>query len=169
LLRRELENPVLPPATAEPVETDAAVEPDACEATPPGAGAERTPVEAPPALVGRLLDGVVEPKDRIDTPEPELPPPLEGGGVTEPPLPPLPPEDDDPPPPLEDDDPPPDDDEPPPDEPPDDPPLVVRGMAWAPARAGVTNPTAATNDAILRTDLTMASTPGGPRADLRLA
>jgi hypothetical protein len=162
-LRRELENPARSPSTAEPAELVGPVESKDFDATPPGAGAERTPVEAPPPPpVDRLLDGVSVPVDRTDVPEPESPPPEGGGCETPPPpleeLPPLLPLDDDPaPPPPEDD------------EPPDDPPLVVRGMAWASARAGVANPPATTNDATWRTDLTMASAPGGPRADLRLA
>ena len=128
-LRRELENPGLPPVTDEPAGSPGAGEATDFAATPPGAGAERTPpveVEALLLPVDRLLDEVVVPNDRIVVPEPELPPPLEGGGCDTPPPPPLdelppllPVDDDEPPPPLDD----------PPDEPPDDPPLVVRGMA----------------------------------------
>jgi hypothetical protein len=163
-LRRELENPELPADPMEPTDPDEspeAAELDLTDATPPGAGADRTLVELPPLFEPRLLDGDVEPDDRKDAASPKLPPDDDGGCDTpDPPpleeLPPPPPEDDDPPPPpldvLPDE---------PPDEPPDDPPLVVRGMAWPSARTGVTSPTATTNDATWRYDLTMASAPGG--------
>ena len=159
-LRRELENPELPGAPAEPTD-DEPPEPagsDLTDATPPGAGAERTVVALPPLFEPRLLDG--EPDDRKDAASPKLPP--DGGGCDTPEPPPL--EELPPPPPTEDDDEPPPLDEPPevpPDELPDDPPLVVRGMAWPSAKTGVTSPTATTNDATWRYDLTMASAPGG--------
>jgi len=155
-LRRELEKPELPGATDddEPPEAGAS---DLTDATPPGAGAVRALVELPLLFEPRLLDGdAVEPDDRKDAASPKLPPDDGGGWDTPPPPleelpPPPPPEDDDEPPPLDE----------PPDEPPDEPLLVVRGMAWPSARTGVTSPTATTNDATWRYDLTMASAPGG--------